>query len=197
VDGATAFVKRRLAAVAADDQSDGMAFSGRLIRDAISAGALAAVVSGIPSTVHAVVTGEGPLTASLAAGSLLAPRETRTGRLLVAGAVAHVALSAGWAFVLAATLPRRHTIAAGAAAGLAIAALDLGGAGRWFPRIRTLRLAPQLADHIAFGAVAGAVIARRRQRYVPPVARLWLRSRRSRLSKRSIKVAGRPSGRLA
>jgi hypothetical protein len=153
----------RLAVATADDECGGMGVSGRLIRDALSAGALAAIVSGIPSTVHAAVTGEGPLTASLAAGSLLAPHETRTGRLLVAGAVAHVALSTGWAFVLAATLPRRHTIVAGAAAGLAIAALDLGGAGRWFPRIQALRLAPQLADHIAFGAVAGAVIARRRR----------------------------------
>ena len=43
----------------------------------------------------------------------------------------------------------------GALAGLAIAALDLGLVGRRFPRIAALPLLPQLADHAAFGAIAG------------------------------------------
>jgi hypothetical protein len=46
----------------------------------------------------------------------------------------------------------------GALAGLAIAALDLGVAGRRFPRIPALPVLPQLADHAAFGAVAARLL---------------------------------------
>jgi hypothetical protein len=133
----------------------------RHIRDALAAGALAAVFSGVPSTTHALLTGADPLEASLAAGSMIAPRETRTGRLLLAGATAHVVLSLGWAVALTATLPRRHTVVAGAVAGVAIAALDLGVIGRRFPRIRTLRTGPQVADHVAFGVIVAAVVRAR------------------------------------
>ena len=74
-------------------------------------------------------------------------------RLLAAAVPVHLALSLGWTFVLdrAGVRGARR----GAVAGLAIAALDLGIAGRRFPRIRALPLAPQLADHVAFGAIAG------------------------------------------
>lgn len=133
------------------------------VADGMRAGAAAAVMSGAPSTLHALGTRTNPLEATLAAGTLLRPRETRTLVLLAAAAPTHAALSLGWATVLAAALPRRHTAPAGAAAGLAIAALDLGVIGRRYPRIRALPLAPQVADHVAFGAVAGAVIARRRR----------------------------------
>jgi hypothetical protein len=47
--------------------------------------------------------------------------------------------------------------------GLAIAALDLGIGGRLFPRIRALPPAPQVADHVAYGATVGYVLARRRR----------------------------------
>jgi hypothetical protein len=80
---------------------------------------------------------------------------------LAAGAV-HLTVSLGWALVLARVLPRRHTAAWGAAAGLGIAALDLGIVGRRLPRIRALPLGPQLVDHALYGAVVGAVLARRR-----------------------------------
>lgn len=133
------------------------------VADGIKAGAAAAVLSGAPSTLHALGTRTNPLEATLAAGTLLRPLETRAVVLLAAAVPTHTALSLGWATVLAATLPRRHTAAAGAVAGLAIAALDLGVIGRRYPRIRALPLAPQVADHVAFGAVAGAVIARRRR----------------------------------
>jgi hypothetical protein len=135
----------------------------RLLADAAIAGGLAAVVSGVPSTVHALATGRDPLEATLAAGTLLRPHETRTSRLLVAAVPVHVAISLGWALVLARTLPRRHTALAGAAAGLAIAAVDLGTVGRMNRRIRALPLFPQLADHVAYGAAVGAVLARRRR----------------------------------
>jgi hypothetical protein len=67
-----------------------------------------------------------------------------------------------WTTVLAAALPRRRTVLWGAAAGVAIAALDLGPLARPFPRIRALARGPQIADHVAFGAVAAAIIRRSR-----------------------------------
>jgi hypothetical protein len=135
------------------------------LADALAAGAVAAVLSGAPSTLHALLTGRDPLEASLAAGTLLlGDGERRPARLLAAAAVAHGALSLGWAIVLATALPRRRTVGAAAAAGLAIAALDLGLVGRRFPRIRALALLPQLLDHVAYGLTVGVVLARRRAR---------------------------------
>jgi hypothetical protein len=82
--------------------------------------------------------------------------------------VAHGALSLGWALVLAASVPRRHTVAWSVAGGLAIAALDLGVVGRRFARIRALAVVPQVLDHVAYGATVGCVLSRRRAR------RAWL-----------------------
>ncbi|WP_297538869.1 hypothetical protein [Amycolatopsis sp.] len=119
-------------------------------------------MSGAPSTLCALVVGDDPLEASLAAGTMVLPRESRPLPLLAAAAVAHVALSFGWAAVFAGTLPKRHTVAAGAAAGLVVAALDLGVVGRRFPRIRALPALPQVADHVAYGVAVAVVLARRR-----------------------------------
>ena len=132
------------------------------LRDAFAAGAIAALISGTPSTTHALLTGGPPLEGGLAAGSLLLPNEQRPGRLLLSAVPVHLALSLGWALALAAVLPRRWTVACGALAGLGIAALDLGVIGRRFPRIRALPQAPQVADHLAYGATVGAVLHRRR-----------------------------------
>lgn len=132
--------------------------------DVLTAAAVAAVISGTPSTAHALLTRTNPLEASLAAGTLLLPREQRPSRLLPAALVAHGALSLGWSAVLAAILPRRHATAAAAVAGLAIAALDLGVVGRRFPRIRELALVPQILDHVAYAVTVGAVLERRRAR---------------------------------
>ena len=70
----------------------------------------------------------------------------------------HLALSLGWTLALDRAGVR--TARGGALAGLAIAALDLGVAGRRFPRVRALPLGPQLADHAAFGAIAGLLLGR-------------------------------------
>lgn len=131
--------------------------------DAVIAGTVAALVSGVPSTLHALRTGADPLEASRAAGTLLLGKETRSRRLLAAAALVHGSVSLGWALVLAATLPARRTAAGGGLAGAAIAALDLGLVGRRFPRVRRLPLLPQLADHVSYGLVVGAVLARRRR----------------------------------
>ncbi|MGI9096932.1 MAG: hypothetical protein ACR2H2_00270 [Solirubrobacteraceae bacterium] len=134
------------------------------LADVLIAGAVAAVVSGAPSTLHSQLAGRDPLEASLAAGTLLLAHERRPARLLAAAAVAHIALSLGWAAVLARVLPRHRTAATAAAAGLAIAALDLGLVGRRFPRIRALPLLPQVLDHVAYAMTVAAVLERRRSR---------------------------------
>lgn len=130
----------------------------------VRAGLVAAVLSGAPSTVHALATRRDPLEASRAAGALLLPHETRTGRLLAAAVPVHLALSLGWATILAAVLPRRRTAAWGALAGLGIAALDLNVPGERTAPVRLLPVKPQVADHLAFGIVAGAAVARLRRR---------------------------------
>jgi hypothetical protein len=139
-----------------------------LISDGIAAGSVAAVLSGIPSTVIAIARGNDPLEATAAAGSILVSDESAKWLRLAAAVPVHVALSLGWGVVLSALLPRRATIAWGAAAGLCIAALDLGVIGRRFARIDALPLAPQIADHVAFGAVVGAVLRYRRTRRHAP-----------------------------
>jgi hypothetical protein len=81
--------------------------------------------------------------------------------LAAAAVPVHIGLSVGWAAVL--TRLRVSTPLGGAAAGVGIAALDLGVVGRLFPRIRALPVLPQLADHIAYGATVGYVLALRRR----------------------------------
>ena len=133
------------------------------IEDGLAAGAVAALLSGAPSTLHALATRTSPLEATLAAGTLLAPRARRPVVLLLAAVPVHVALSLGWALLLATVLPRRRTAAWGALGGLAIAALDLGVVGRRFPRIRALAPVPQVLDHLAYGVIVGVVLSRRRR----------------------------------
>jgi hypothetical protein len=130
-------------------------------RDALAAGALAAVLSGAPSTAHALATGDSVLEGALAAGSILLPRERRPAPLLAAAVPVHLALSLGWAQVLARLLPRGRALRVAPAAGLAIAALDLGVIGRRFPRIHALQPLPQVADHLAYALAVAAVLDRR------------------------------------
>ena len=128
----------------------------------ILAGAVAAVVSAVPSTAWSLAAGRDPLEATLAAGSILLPGETRRARLVAAAVPVHLALSLGWGLVLARMLPRGHEVVSGAGAGLGIAALDLGLLGRRSERVRALPLGPQLADHVVYGATVGYVLARSR-----------------------------------
>jgi hypothetical protein len=136
---------------------------GTVLKDGIAAGAVAAVVSGAPSTLWALATGRNALEPTLAAGSILLPRESRRGRLFAAAVPVHLGVSIGWAIVLSALLPRGRAASAGAAAGLVIAAFDLGVVGRLFPRARALPIVPQLADHVLYGATVGLVLDRRRR----------------------------------
>ena len=145
---------RRLAARAVRDRP----------ADILAAGLAGAALSGVPSTVHALVTGGDVLASGRAAGKMLLPRERRTARLLAAAVPVHLALSLGWTAVLAPLMPRGAEVSAGVAGALAIAALDLQLiAPRRFPAVRALRQAPQWADHVAFGVTVGAVLASRRR----------------------------------
>ena len=79
-----------------------------------------------------------------------------------------MAVSLAWGTVLAVAVRRSplSPVATGVAAGAVIAAVDLGvlahgRAGRRWPLIRALPVGPQVADHLAFGAIAGAVLQRR------------------------------------
>lgn len=131
--------------------------------DGALAGAIAGVVAGAPSTLHAVATGARPLDAVEAAGSILTGERGGQTLRVVAAIPVHAGLSAGWGAVLGVVLPRRRTILWGAAAGLAIGALDLLVVGRRLERIARLPLGPQLADHVVYGAVTGALIAASRR----------------------------------
>ncbi|MEV8562325.1 hypothetical protein AB0478_38985 [Streptomyces sp. NPDC051917] len=125
----------------------------------VRAGIVAGVLSGVPSTLHALATRRDPLAATRAAGSLLLPDEARSARLLAAAIPVHFGLSVGWGVALAAVLPRRATTAWGALAGLAIAALDFSVPGRRTAQIRALPRWPQVADHLTYGVIAAAAVA--------------------------------------
>lgn len=137
----------------------------QVVREGVAAGAVAAVLSGIPSTLYALATGRPVLEATRAAGGLAAPDATGLRLLLAAGGV-HAALSLGWGVVLSAVLPQDREVVGGAAAGLAIAGLDLGAGSRLLGRrgaaVRRLPQLPQVADHVAFGVTVGAVLRRAR-----------------------------------
>jgi hypothetical protein len=120
-------------------------------------GAVAAVLSGLPSTVHALATGKDVLASTRAAGSLVPQVKNR----LLAGILAHVAISAFWTAILATVDQHRKLgMTGGAAAGLAIAALDLKLIARDYPEIRDLPQVPQWVDHVAFGALVGGLLTR-------------------------------------
>jgi hypothetical protein len=129
--------------------------------------AVASALSGAPSTAWAAATGRDPLEAARAAGApLVAITRQHLARRrelneCAAGLVVHLAVSAFWTAVLAVVLRPRGRLAGalgGAAAGLGIAALDLGVVARRLPALHALPQAPQWADNVAFGAPAGAVL---------------------------------------
>lgn len=129
------------------------------LRRALGAGLWAAGLSGAPSTLHAVATGRDPLEPTVAAGSILLPHETSKPRLIAAAVPVHLTFSLGWAVAL--ERARVRGVARGAVAGVGIAVLALGLGRRRLPRIRALPLAPQVADHVAYGAIVGGLLARR------------------------------------
>lgn len=122
-------------------------------REVAIAAAVAGTVSGAPSTLLALATGRSPLEAARAAGALLG----KPG--VVRGLVAHAGITVLWTTVLATALPHGHEVAGGAVAAAGIHGLDMGVVGRRVPAIAALPQLPQLLDHLAFGASAGAALA--------------------------------------
>ena len=135
----------------------GRQLTRRDLREMLRTTAVAATVSGLPSTVHALASGRDPLEAAQAAGTLLLPRCNRRAKLLLAAIPIHLGISLMWTALLSLVLPRRHGALSGGFAGIAIAVVDLSLAGRRFPRVRALPLAPQVADHVLFGAIVGVL----------------------------------------
>jgi len=122
---------------------------------ATTAVALAALGSGLPSSVVTLARRRNVLDSTRAAGTMLVGESSSLTARLVAGVGVHVAISTVWGALLWRSLPARNTAAWGAVAGLGIAAVDLGTVGRRVAAIRDLPLAPQLADHVAFGLIIG------------------------------------------
>lgn len=134
-------------------------------RGVIEATLVAATLSGVPSTVHALYKGRTLRSgavyvydATSAVGTLVPPG--RPG--FVRGAVVHLAISMLCGEALARTLPREHCVEWGAAAGLMIGVVNVGVIGRRFPAIRSLPLVPQLADNMTFGALFAMTLDARR-----------------------------------
>ena len=112
------------------------------------------------------------LEAGRAAGAMLLPHERRTAILLAAAVPVHLAISIGWAAVMATALPRGREPAWGIVGGMVIATLDLALIGRRIPSIATLPQGRQWADHAAYGLSVGVVLrARRSRRPRGPAAR--------------------------
>lgn len=136
----------------------------RSFTDLARAWLAATLLSGLPSTAWALLTGADALEPTRAAGAMLLPGETSTGRLIAAAAVVHPVVSAFWALVLWYALPRRATLEWALLAAVLIALLDLKLiAPHFFPRVAALDFWPQLADHLMWGAAFGIALGWRRR----------------------------------
>ncbi|AKJ30163.1 hypothetical protein [Caldimonas brevitalea] len=128
-------------------------------RDLFYAWLVATVFSGLPSTLHALVRGSDPLEATRAAGKMLLPDVDDTFTLFAAAALVHPAVSLFWTVVFAALLPRRHVLVWATLGAAAVAWLDLRIiAPLAFPSVAALQFWPQVADHLAWGALLGGTL---------------------------------------
>jgi len=136
---------------------------GRDRRRVMEATLVAATLSGLPSTIHALIKQRSLRFAAVyvydatrAAGTLVPPGRPGFGR----GVVVHIAISVLCGEALARALPRDHPAEWGAAGGLVIGVINVGLIGRSFPAIRSLPLVPQLADNVMFGTVFAVALDR-------------------------------------
>lgn len=122
----------------------------------------ATLFSGVPSTLHALVTGADPLEATRAAGAMLRPAVTETLTLVSAAALVHSSVSLFWAVIFVWLLPHRYTAAWAVAGSAAVALLDLRLiAPSAFPAVAALPFWPQFADHLMWGLMLGATLQAR------------------------------------
>ena len=130
------------------------------MRDWVTAGLVGAVLSGAPSGLLALLAGDNVLDSTAAIATTVLPEDAPRPVLVGAGVAGHVAISLAWAAALRRLLGPRPRMAVGAAAGLAIAALDLGVIGRRLPSIQRLAVGPQILDHLAYGGVVAFTLRR-------------------------------------
>lgn len=136
----------------------GLRFSGR---ELAWAGLVAAVLSGAPSTLWALITNGDVGEATWAAGAMLIPTESPHLALFAAAGIVHGTVSAFWTIVAGALLPRRHTMWWALLLAASIGVLDLRLiAPAFFPSVAALAFWPQMADHLMWGACLGATLQR-------------------------------------
>jgi hypothetical protein len=133
-------------------------------RELAIAGGAATLLSGIPSTVYALVTGRDVTAATRAAGAMLIAPAASLPALFAAAALMHVCVSFFWAAIVIRVLPRSAVVPWAIAAAAAIGWIDLRLiAPLFFPEVAELEVAPQIADHLMWGASLGVTLARLRR----------------------------------
>jgi hypothetical protein len=126
---------------------------------------VATLLSGLPSTLHALATGGDVMEATRAAALMILPAggtgDWSLPEIFLAAGVVHGSISLFWALLLACVLPVRGVAAWAVAASAGIALLDLGLiAPALFPEVAALAVPPQVADHLMWGACYGVTLAR-------------------------------------
>jgi hypothetical protein len=135
------------------------------VPDLLLAWLAATLFSGLPSTIHALLTDNDPLEATRAAGSMLVSPDSGNALVLAAAAVVHPTVSAFWTGVFGVLLPRRHVALLATVAAAAVAVIDLRLiAPAFFPAVAALPFWPQFADHLAWGALLGVTLRVRQKR---------------------------------
>ena len=125
---------------------------------------LATLLSGIPSTLYALLTGGDAMEATRAAGAMAGRPDS-----IVAAVLVHMLVSAFWAVVLWRLLPARYTILWAVLASAAIGLLDLKLiAPAFFPDVAALAFWPQFADHLMWGACYSVGLSLARPRATRP-----------------------------
>lgn len=133
--------------------------------DVLWAWLAATVLSGLPSTLYALISGGEVLEATRAAGAMLVPASSPLPQLVAAAAFVHAAISFFWVLILALVLPRRRVFLWAVLASALIGLLDLRViAPLLFPEVARLAFWPQLADHLMWGACVGAAFYWRSER---------------------------------
>lgn len=144
----------------------------RTKQDLFYAWLLATLLSGIPSTLYALLSGGDPTEATRAAGVMLLSPEATLPELVAAAAIVHATVSLFWAAILWFVLPFRRTVWWALLASGAIAVLDLRIiAPVFFPEVAMLAFWPQFADHLMWGACVGLTL-QYRNRLVTAASRL-------------------------
>ncbi len=120
----------------------------------------ATTLSGLPSTLHALVTGGDVTEATRAAGAMLVSRDSSLPQLVAAAAIVHSTISLFWVALLTLVLPRRRTLRWALIASALIAVVDLRIiAPTMFHDVARLPYWPQFADHLMWGACVGVTLA--------------------------------------